>query len=121
VSEPLQVEVYGLAHCTTCQKALAWLAQRGVTVSHFRDVKQQPLSRAEVAGLARRAGGAERLFSRRALKYRALGLHLQPLQESQLLEWMEREYTFITRPVVVRGEHAVAGFAPLRLQKLLED
>jgi arsenate reductase (glutaredoxin) len=82
-------------------------------------VKAEPLSRAEVEELARRVGGADALFSRRALKYRAMGLHERELSGDDLLRLMTEEYTFITRPVVVRGDRAVAGFALRKLEALL--
>ncbi len=113
------VHVYGLPHCTTCQKALAYLEAKGVSVEAFRDVKTDRLSSSEVADLARKAGGAEKLFSRRAMKYRQMGLHERDLSEDEMLRLMEEEYTFVTRPVVVRGDAAVAGFAPKRIDGLL--
>jgi arsenate reductase len=115
---PLQV--YGLAQCSTCRRALAWLAERGAAVI-FRDLRAQPLSPAEVETLAGQAGGAATLFSRRALQYRARGLHLRPLGEAEMLGLMSEEPTFITRPLVVRGGRAVAGFAPARLAALLAE
>jgi arsenate reductase (glutaredoxin) len=113
------VEVYGLPHCSTCQKALALLAERGVAVRSFRDLKAEPLSRAEVERLAERVGGADALFSRRALKYRLMGLHERVLGDDDLLRLMTEEYTFITRPVIVRGARATAGMAPRRIEALL--
>ena len=113
------VTVYGLPHCTTCQKAVAHLEGRGVRVERFHDVKAEPLSAAEVRGLAERVGGPERLFSRRARKYRAMGLHERELSSEEMLRLMAEEYTFITRPVVVAEGGAVAGFAPRRLDGLV--
>jgi arsenate reductase (glutaredoxin) len=116
---PASVDVYWLPHCSTCRKAVGWLEERGVPVRSFRDLKAEPLSRAEVEALAERAGGAGALFSRRAMKYRAMGLHERTLTDDDLLRLMAEEYTFVTRPVVVRGDRAVAGFAPRRLEALV--
>jgi arsenate reductase len=104
------VEVYGLPHCSTCQRALQYLAERGVLISSFRDLKVEPLQRAEVEELARKVGGPEKLFSRRAIKYRQMGLHERPLTEDDLLRLMTEEYTFVTRPVIVGRDRATAGF-----------
>jgi arsenate reductase len=113
------VDVYGLPHCTTCQKAVQHLHDRGVRIASFRDLKAQPLARAEVEDLARKAGGAEKLFSKRAMKYRKLGLHEQTLTEDDVLRLMSEEYTFVTRPVIVRGDRATAGFSAKRVDELL--
>lgn len=113
------VDVYWLPYCTTCQKAVAYLHEKGVPIRGFRDLKAQPLERAEVEELARKAGGAEKLFSRRAMKYRQMGLHEKDLSEDDLLRLMTEEYTFVTRPVLVRGDRATAGFSAKRVHELV--
>jgi arsenate reductase (glutaredoxin) len=113
------VDVYWLPHCSTCQKAVAFLEERGVPIRSFRDLKAEPLTRAEVEELARKVGGVEALFSRRAMKYRKMGLHEQQLSDDDLLRLMAEEYTFVTRPVIVRGERATAGFARKRVAELV--
>jgi arsenate reductase len=115
----VNVEVYGLPYCTTCQRAMQYLQERGVTLQNFRDVKTQPLTRAEVEDLARKVGSADKLFSRRAMKYRQMGLHEQQLSEDDLLRLMTEEYTFVTRPVIVRGNRATAGFSAKRVEELV--
>ena len=112
------VTVYGLPHCSTCQKAVAYLEGRGVAVDRFHDLKTDRLSAAEVRDLAERVGGVDRLFSRRAMKYRAMGLHEREVSEEEMLRLMAEEYTFITRPVVVAGDRATAGFSAKRLDAL---
>lgn len=113
------VTVYGLPHCSTCQKAVEYLVGKGVEVERFQDIKTQRLSEEEVRDLAGRVGGVEKLFSRRARKYRAMGLHERELTEEEMLRLMTEEYTFITRPVVVADGRAVAGFSAKRLDELV--
>ena len=115
----VSVDVYGLPYCTTCQKALQYLEGRGVKIRSFRDLKTEPLTRDEVEELARKVGGAETLFSRRAMKYRQMGLHERTLSEDDLLRLMTEEYTFVTRPVIVRGDRATAGFHARRVDALI--
>lgn len=115
----MAVTVYGLPHCSTCQKAVAYLEGKGVEVERFHDLKTEPLSAEQVRRLAERTGGAGKLFSRRARKYRAMGLHERDLSEEEMLRLMTEEYTFVTRPVVVAEGGAVAGFAPKRLDELV--
>jgi arsenate reductase len=113
------VDVYWLPYCTTCQKAAAWLRANGVAIRSLRDLKEEPLSADEVRALAEKVGGADRLFSRRAMKYRRMGLHERELGDDDLVRLMAEEYTFVTRPVVVRGDRATAGFSETRLRELL--
>jgi arsenate reductase (glutaredoxin) len=95
------------------------LRDRGVEIRSFRNLKEEPLSVDEVRDLAAKVGGAETLFSKRAMKYRSMGLHEQELSEDDLLRLMTEEYTFITRPVIVRGDRATAGFSAKRVDALL--
>ncbi len=113
------VAVYWLPHCTTCQKAVQHLEERGVPITSFRDLKAEPLTEPEVRELARKVGGAGALFSRRAMKYRQRGLHEQTLSEADLVRLMAEEYTFVTRPVIVRGDRATAGFSAKRVDALV--
>ncbi|SOD03472.1 arsenate reductase [bacterium JGI 053] len=113
------VDVYWLPYCTTCQKAVAHLEAKGVPVRSYRNLKEQPLSEDEVRALAAKVGGVDRLFSKRAMKYRAMGLHERGLSEDDLVRLMAEEYTFVTRPVIVRGESATAGFSAKKLDALL--
>lgn len=115
----MSVEVYGLPHCTTCQRALHYLRDRGVSISRFHDLKAEPLRRDEVEELARKVGGPEKLFSRRALKYRQMGLQERHLTDDDLLRLMTEEYTFVTRPVIVRGDRARAGFSAKQIDALI--
>ena len=120
MTERVSVEMYGLPYCTTCQKAVVYLEdEKGVTVRSFRNLKEEPLSMDEVRDLADKVGGAEKLFSRRAMKYRQMGLHEKELSEADLLRLMTEEYTFVTRPVIVRGDRATAGFSAKRVDELV--
>ena len=53
------------------------------------------------------------------MRYRGITLHEQTLSEDDLLRLMTEEYTFVTRPVIVRGERATAGFSEKRVGELL--
>jgi arsenate reductase (glutaredoxin) len=104
--------LYWMPNCSTCQKADAYLRENDRGITTFRDIKAEPLSRDEVEQLANAVGGVDELFSRRAKKYRSMGLHERELSHDEMLDLMAGEYTFIKRPVLVQGERAVAGFSP---------
>lgn len=112
------VKLYGLPHCSTCQKAVAYLEELGVEIENFHDVKENQLSKKEVEKLVKLVGGAENLFSKRAMKYRSLGLNEMELSDDQLVDYMVEEYTFIRRPVMVFGDTALAGFSKKKYDEL---
>lgn len=105
-----KIYFYGLPNCTTCQKALRRLDYHRVENVEKRNIRDEPLTREEVETLAKKLGGAENLFSRRSVKYRELGLKDKNLTESEMLDLMTNEYTFLKRPVLVVGSKAIAGF-----------
>ena len=113
------VDVYWLPYCTTCQKAVAYLEGKGVPVRNYRNLKEAPLTEDEVRALAAKVGGVEKLFSKRAMKYRQMGLHEREVSEDEMVRLMAQEYTFVTRPVIVRGHRATAGFSAKRVDELI--
>ena len=64
-----RLSMFGLAHCSTCQKAQAELEAAGWTVD-FRDVAQEPLSEAERQRLAAEFGA--RIVNRASLTWRGM-------------------------------------------------
>ena len=104
------VVLYWSPGCSTCQKAARWLDRRGVKVAKFRDIKDEPLSRTEVEALAKMLGGAEDLFSKRAVKYREMKLGEREVLPDEMLDLMTEEYTFLKRPIMVIGNKAIASF-----------
>ena len=113
------VDIYWLPYCSTCQKAVAYLEEKGIPVRAYRNLKEEPLSEDEVRALATKVGGVEKLFSKRAMKYRQMGLHERDVSEDEMVRLMSGEYTFVTRPVLVRGDRATAGFSAKRVDELV--
>ena len=58
------------------------------------------------------AGSYEALFSRRALKYRELGLNEKTLSEKEYKKYILKEYTFLKRPVMIFNDQIFIGNAP---------
>lgn len=112
---------YWLPHCSTCKKAKAWLEEKGFEIDSHRDLKADKLKRSEVLKLAGKTGGAAALFSKRAIKYRTMKLSQRELSDSEMLDLMADEYTFIKRPVLVLGDRAIAGFSAKRYEEFLNE
>lgn len=115
------VTFYWLPNCSTCQKALRWLERRGVSVTTFRDIKEDPLSPLEVVRMAERLGGPGELFSKRAVKYREMKLNERTLTDDEMLDLMSGEYTFLKRPIMQIGDKAIAGFFEMSFERFLAD
>lgn len=101
---------YWSPNCTTCQKAKRRLERHRVSVTKFRDIKEESLGREEVEELVKMLGGASELFSRRAVKYREMKLNERELSDAEMIDLMASDYTFLKRPILVVGDKATAGY-----------
>lgn len=115
------VTFYWLPNCSTCKKAKSHIERHGVRDFALRDIKEEPLTRAEVEQLAKLLGGADELFSRRAIKYREMKLNERALSKDEMLELMAEEYTFLKRPILVYKGKAIAGFFEKFWDRFLEE
>lgn len=112
---------YWLPNCSTCVKAKNHIERHGLRGFDLRDIKENPLSRAEVEALAKLLGGADELFSRRAIKYREMNLNERTLTKEEMLDLMSEEYTFLKRPILVYKGKAIAGFFEKFWNQFLEE
>jgi len=101
-------KVYHLATCTTCQAILkeTKLEQKGF---QLQDIKTESITPAQLDEMKEMAGSYEALFSRRAIKYKELGLKDKALTEKDYRNYILNEYTFLKRPVVISGKQIFIG------------
>jgi len=116
-----EITLYWSQGCSTCQKAVRWLGRRDVKIAKFRDIKEEPLTRAEVETLAKMLGGPEELFSKRSVKYREMKLGEREVPPSEMLDLMASEYTFLKRPIMAIGDKAVASFFEKTFDSFLRE
>lgn len=101
-------KIFYLPGCSTCQKLLA---EWNTTGAILRDIRNEPITKPEIDRMAHLAGGYEPLFSRRALKYRSMGLNDKKLTESDYRRYILQEDTFLKRPVVIVDDSIFIGSA----------
>ncbi len=77
----------------------------------FQDIKTEKITPSQLAEMKKMAGSYEALFSRVALKYRALGLDKKKLTEDDYKNYILEEYTFLKRPVIIIGSKIFVGNA----------
>lgn len=95
-----------LSTCDTCKRIMKQLPLEGVKL---QDIKTEAMTAAQVDEMIARAGSAEALFSKRARKYKELGLKEQQLSEAQLRQFIIDEYTFLKRPVLILDQQIFIG------------
>lgn len=100
-------KVYYLKSCSTCQRILKeWDLNETVELQNIKVDKMTP---GQVDEMIKLAGSAEALFSRKAMKYRALGLHEKDLSEKEYRQLIIDEYTFLKRPVLLHNNQIFIG------------
>ena len=103
-------KLYYLKSCGTCLRIIKELG--GLEGFVFQNIKEQNIDAAELDALARKVGSYEQLFSKRAMKYKSLGLAQKQLSEKDYRKYILEEYTFLKRPVIVSGDQVFVGNAP---------
>ncbi len=101
-------KMYHLGNCTTCQ---AILEETGISDSNFKlqDIKFERITPGQLDEMKRLSGSFESLFSRRAMKYKEMGLKDKPLTEQDYRRLILEEYTFLKRPVAIIDEQIFVG------------
>lgn len=100
-------KLFHLSTCSTCQRIIKILDLPENTV--FQDIKQIAVQESDLETMKKSAGSYEALFSKRAMKYRGLGLHEQVLSESDFKRLILEEYTFLKRPVLFHNGEVYIG------------
>jgi len=103
-------KIYYLSSCSTCARIIEEL---GITPKTFvfQDIKTEKITVTQLEEMKKVAGSYEALFSRVALKYRALGLDKMTLEENDYKKYILEEYSFLKRPVIIIGKSIFIGNA----------
>lgn len=101
-------KMYHLGNCTTCQ---AIIKETGVEKKGFvmQDIKFEKITATQLEEMKKMAGSYESLFSRRAMKYKELGLKDKKLTEKDYRQFILDEYTFLKRPVTIINDKIFIG------------
>jgi len=99
-------KIYHLSSCSTCQNILK---QLNISNCTLQDIKSEKISENQLDKMAKLSGSYEALFSRKAIKYRTMGLKDKILSEMDYKKLILEEYTFLKRPVVIAGKTILIG------------
>lgn len=111
--------MYHLANCTTCQAIIKEI-KADETDMVLQDIKTQKITATQLDEMKKIAGSYEALFSRRAIKYKELGLKDKQLTEEDYRNYILEEYTFLKRPVTILGNRIFVGNDKKTVQQLKE-
>jgi arsenate reductase len=87
-----------LASCDTCRKIIKSLPQNNLV---FQDIRQNPITEAELEEMYKLSGSYEALFSKKAQLYKSMDLKNKSLSEADFKKYILEHYTFLSRPVFI--------------------
>lgn len=101
--------VYGLAHCTTTQKAIKYLEEAGLEIKELIDIRNQPPSE-EVIKLAIQSqeGVIRKIMNTSGGLYREMGLKdkMDSMKEEEVIQLLTTHGMLIKRPLITDFEKA---------------
>lgn len=107
--------------CSTCQKALRFLDEKGIAYQQ-RDIKAQNPTAAELADWHARSGlPLRRFFNTSGLQYRALGLKdkLPQMTQEEMLALLATDGMLVKRPILVTEDRVIPGFSAKEWEEAL--
>ena len=100
-------KIYHLKTCSTCVRIIKTLDLPSDFI--LQDIKSEEITAAQLEELYQLSGSYEALFSKRAQRYKALGLKDQNLTEQDFKTYILEHYTFLSRPVLVYNDQIFIG------------
>ena len=102
-------KIYYLSTCDTCKRIMN---QWNHNDCRLQDIKHEPISEEQIDEMITLAGSAEAIFSKRARKYKELGLKYKTLNDGDIRALILEEYTFLKRPVLIHEGTVYIGNSP---------
>lgn len=100
-------KIYYLSTCDTCKRIMKEI---GVDSNwEKQDIKTEKITIEQLEEMKKLSGSYESLFSRRAQKYKSLGLKDKKLVEEDYKKYILEEYTFLKRPVTLINNQLFIG------------
>lgn len=111
-------KIYYLANCDTCRKIIKDLG--GLKEFEFQNIKETQMTGKQLDEMKKMTGSYDALFSRRAMKYKSMGLKDKDLTEKQIRQLILDEYTFLKRPVIISENEIFVGNAKTEVARANE-
>jgi len=103
----IMIKIFHLSTCTTCQRIIKELKLPNTV--EFQDIKTKSIQEDDLDKMKSAAGSYEAVFSKRAMKYKSMGLKEKDLKEEDYKDLILKEYTFLKRPVIFVDDQVFIG------------
>ena len=109
-------KIYHLSTCSTNKRIL-----KEVTPTEdfeMQEIKSSPITLEQLEEMHNLSETYEALFSKRAMKYKELGLKDKNLSEEDIKEYILSDYTFLKRPVAIIDNEIFIGNSKKNVEAL---
>lgn len=103
------MKVYAYKNCSTCQKALRYLQERGIAAEVLAIVEQPP-SLEELRQMLTYVGNFKKLFNTSGALYREMKIAERALGEAEALQLLSQHGKLVRRPFALGPNHGTVGF-----------
>lgn len=110
-------KIYCLSTCSTCNLILKDIDAKKKGFQ-LQDIKTEKISASQLDEMKKMTGSYEALFSRRAMKYKELGLKDKNFSENDYRDYILAEYTFLKRPVAILNNKIFVGSEKKTVEEL---
>lgn len=120
VFKPVFIKMRKVYYLKTCDTSRRIIKEMGDLLKgfDFQDIKEKPLDLKDLEIMKKLGGSYENIFSRRAKKYKEMGLKGMDLSEEDYKYYLLQEYTFLKRPVIIVDDELFAGSSPKNVKAL---
>jgi arsenate reductase len=112
-------KAFTLPTCKTCQRIFDDINPE-LKGCEIVNIKESGISPADLDAMKNLTGSYEALFSRRAMKFRSMGLAEKSLSERDYRTLILGEYTFLKRPVFLFDDLVTVGSRKTEVEKARE-
>jgi len=109
-------KIYHLATCSTNKRILKEVEP--TEEFEMQEIKSEPITESQIEEMHKLSKSYEALFSKRAMKYKSLGLKDKNLTENDIKAYILSDYTFLKRPVAIIGDEIFIGNSKKNVEAL---
>ncbi|MDX2359402.1 MAG: ArsC/Spx/MgsR family protein [Crocinitomicaceae bacterium] len=100
-------KIFHLKSCSTNVRILKEINPSAEV--ELQNIKERNIDEKTLDFLKGKIGSYEALFSKKAMKFRSMGLNQMELSEADYKKYMLEEYTFLKRPFMINEEEVFIG------------
>lgn len=110
-------KIYYLKSCSTCIRIMKEI---GVDETwELQNIKTDNLTKDQLEKIYAQTGSYETIFSKKAMKYRSMGLKEIIKKDEDYKQYMLDEYTFLSRPVIQLGNKFYIGNSKKNIEAVI--